>query len=159
MPETPAIDVSGVKVHFQTGGGRAVRAVDGVDLKVPTGVFHGIVGESGCGKTTLARAIIGLQAINEGSISIAGRSLKDWQARDRKGLARQVQFVFQDPLGSLSRRQTIQQSLEEPLFIHGMGSGADRRRRIGELLDLVGLPQTSPAPSRSSPASSSAMSR
>ena len=142
MPETLAIDVSGVKVHFQTGGGRAVRAVDGVDLKVPPGVFHGIVGESGCGKTTLARAMIGLQAINEGSISIAGRPLKDWQAKDRKGLAREVQFVFQDPLGSLSRRQTIQQSLEEPLLIHGMGSGADRRRRIGELLDLVGLPQT-----------------
>ncbi|MBL8595626.1 MAG: ABC transporter ATP-binding protein [Devosia sp.] len=142
MPETPAIDVSGVKVLFQTGGGRAVRAVDGVDLTVPAGVFHGIVGESGCGKTTLARAMIGLQAVNEGTISIAGRPLKDWQANDRKGLARRVQFVFQDPLGSLSRRQSIQQSLEEPLVIHGMGNSADRRRRIGELLELVGLPQT-----------------
>ncbi|MHB1101782.1 MAG: ABC transporter ATP-binding protein [Devosia sp.] len=142
MPNVPAIDVSGVKVHFRTGAGTAVRAVDGVDLTVPQGVFHGIVGESGCGKTTLARAMIGLQAINEGSISIAGRPLQDWQAKDRKGLARRAQFVFQDPLGSLSRRQTIEQSLEEPLIIHRMGDGAERRRRILELLDLVGLPQT-----------------
>lgn len=142
MPDAPAIDVHGVKVHFRTGAGTAVRAVDGVDLTVPQGAFHGIVGESGCGKTTLARAMIGLQAINEGSISIDGRPLQDWQAKDRKGLARRAQFVFQDPLGSLSRRQTIQQSLEEPLIIHGMGGGAERRRRIGDLLDLVGLPQT-----------------
>lgn len=141
MAET-AIDVRGVKVHFPTGHGRAVRAVDGVDLTVPRGVFHGIVGESGCGKTTLARAIIGLQPINEGTISIAGRPLGDWMARDRKGLARQMQFVFQDPLGSLSRRQSIEQSLEEPLVIHRMGNSAARNKRVLELLDLVGLPRT-----------------
>lgn len=142
MTDSPAIELKGVKVHFGTGKGTAVRAVDGVDLSVAQGVFHGIVGESGCGKTTLARAMIGLQPIDEGSISIAGRPLADWQARDRKGLARQVQFVFQDPLGSLSRRQSIGQSLEEPLVIHRTGNSAARQKRVHELLDLVGLPRT-----------------
>ncbi|ODT65209.1 MAG: peptide ABC transporter ATP-binding protein [Pelagibacterium sp. SCN 63-23] len=142
MVDAPAIELKGVKVHFASGSGRSVRAVDGVYLTVPQGVFHGIVGESGCGKTTLARAIIGLQPTNEGSIAIAGRPLADWQARDRKGLARQMQFVFQDPLGSLSRRQSIEQSLEEPLIIHRTGNSAARHKRVLELLDLVGLPQT-----------------
>ncbi|OJX46530.1 MAG: peptide ABC transporter ATP-binding protein [Devosia sp. 66-22] len=139
MPDFPAIQTSGVKVHFRIAPGRFVKAVDGVDLAIPAGTFHGIVGESGCGKTTLARTIVGLQSATEGEISIAGRSLSNWRRADRKGLARKMQFVFQDPLGSLSRRQTIEQSLEEPLIIHGV---PDRRKRVEALLDLVGLPRT-----------------
>ena len=141
MTDSAAIDVSGLKVHFRTSVG-AVRAVDGIDLSIPRGAFHGIVGESGCGKTTLARAIVGLQPVNEGSVRINGRDRAEWQASDRKGFARAVQFIFQDPLGSMSRRQTVFQTLEEPLLIHGLGRPAERRAKIADLLELVALPST-----------------
>ncbi|MEO5322089.1 ATP-binding cassette domain-containing protein [Mesorhizobium sp. CC13] len=139
MADTPAIAARGVKVHFRTAAG-LVRAVDGVDLTVPAGAFHGIVGESGCGKTTLARALIGLQPATSGEVRIVGRDRAEWQRSDRLGFARAVQFVFQDPLGSMSRRQTVGQTLEEPLLIHGSGNAVQRRARIAELLDLVALP-------------------
>jgi oligopeptide/dipeptide ABC transporter ATP-binding protein len=141
MTDTPAIKASGLKVHFQTAAG-LVGAVDGVDLTVARGAFHGIVGESGCGKTTLARALIGLQSATEGQVSILGRDRASWSREDRKGFARAVQFIFQDPLGSMSRRQTVGQTLEEPLQIHGLGDRAARRARVTELLDLVALPET-----------------
>ncbi len=141
MTEHPAITVSGLKVHFRTQLG-AVRAVDGVDLVVPQGAFHGIVGESGCGKTTLARAIVGLQPATAGQVLINGRDRAAWQKADRKGFARAVQFIFQDPLGSMSRRQTVSQTLEEPLQIHGFGPTGERQARVRELLELVALPAT-----------------
>lgn len=142
QPE-PAIEVQGLKVHFSNRSGKGVlRAVDGIDLSIPRGAFHGIVGESGCGKTTLARSIVGLQRETEGRILIGGRARAEWMQRDRKGFARQVQFIFQDPLGSMSRRQNVYQTLEEPLLIHATGNAAVRRARINELLDLVALPQT-----------------
>ncbi|OZA05948.1 MAG: peptide ABC transporter ATP-binding protein, partial [Rhodobacterales bacterium 17-64-5] len=141
MTDSSAIEAKGLKVHFQTAAG-LVRAVDGVDLTIPKGAFHGIVGESGCGKTTLARAIIGLQSATAGTVKINGRDRADWQREDRKGFARAVQFIFQDPLGSMSRRQTVGQTLEEPLLILGIGNAAERRARLAELLDLVALPAT-----------------
>ncbi len=141
MTGEAAIEARGVTVHFRTAAG-LVRAVDGVDLTVAKGEFHGIVGESGCGKTTLARAIVGLQQTTAGSVRILGRDRAQWQRENRKGFARAVQFIFQDPLGSMSRRQTVAQTLEEPLRIHGLGDGAARRARIGELLDLVALPSS-----------------
>lgn len=141
MTDHAAISVSGLKVHFRTTAG-AVRAVDGVDLTIPSGSFHGIVGESGCGKTTLARAIVGLQPATVGRVLINGRDRAAWQKADRKGFARAVQFIFQDPLGSMSRRQSISQTLEEPLQIHGLGSSSERQTRVRELLDLVALPAT-----------------
>lgn len=140
MPDSAAIEVKDLKVHFGAPGTGAVRAVDGIDLTILRGTFHGIVGESGCGKTTLARTIVGLQKETEGKVLIAGRDRAEWQTADRKGFSREVQFIFQDPLGSLSRRQNVRQSLEEPLLIHGLGSAEERRRRISELLDLVALP-------------------
>ena len=137
----PAIEVTELRVHFKTSAG-LVRAVDGVNLKVEFGAFHGIVGESGCGKTTLARAIVGLQPATAGTVRIFDQNRAEWQERDRRGFARTVQFIFQDPLGSMSRRQTVEQTLEEPLRIHGMGPAEARRRKIAELLDLVALPNS-----------------
>ncbi|MER9333771.1 ABC transporter ATP-binding protein [Mesorhizobium sp. M0293] len=143
MSDAAAIEVTGLKVHFANRSGTgAVRAVDGIDLTVARGAFHGIVGESGCGKTTLARTIVGLQKESEGTVLIGGRDRAEWQKSDRKSFSREVQFVFQDPLGSMSRRQSVYQTLEEPLQIHRLGSSAERRRRIAELLDLVALPAT-----------------
>ncbi|RUY34376.1 ATP-binding cassette domain-containing protein, partial [Mesorhizobium sp. M7A.F.Ca.US.001.04.1.1] len=115
MSDAAAIEVRGLKVHFANRSGTgAVRAVDGVDLTIPRGAFHGIVGESGCGKTTLARTIVGLQKETEGTVLISGRDRAQWLKSERKSFSREVQFVFQDPLGSMSRRQTIYQTLEEP---------------------------------------------
>jgi peptide/nickel transport system ATP-binding protein/oligopeptide transport system ATP-binding protein len=139
MSEISAIEVQDLSVHFPNRGGGAVRAVDGVTFSVAAGAFHGIIGESGCGKTTLARAIIGLQAETSGSVRIEGRDRAEWQRADRRDFARTVQFVFQDPLGSMSRRQTVRQTLEEPLLIHRR---PDPARRIDELLRLVALPPT-----------------
>lgn len=141
MTTAPAIETYGLTVHFKTANG-LVRAVDGVDLTVARGAFHGIVGESGCGKTTLARAIVGLQTATTGTVRILGRDRNAWQKDDRKDFARTVQFIFQDPLGSMSRRQTVAQTLEEPLQIHRTGNAAQRRARITELLELVALPST-----------------
>lgn len=143
MGDTAAIEVRGLKVHFANRDGTgAVRAVDGIDLSVERGAFHGIVGESGCGKTTLARTIVGLQRETAGAVRIAGRDRSEWLKESRKSFSREVQFIFQDPLGSMSRRQTVAQTLEEPLLIHRMGSSAERRQRIAELLQLVALPET-----------------
>ncbi len=142
MPDCPAIEVRDLRVHFHGPGRHPVRAVDGVDLIIPNGVFHGIVGESGCGKTTLARTMVGLQRETAGRVLIDGRDRSEWIRTDRKSFARRVQFVFQDPLGSLSRRQTVRQSIEEPLQIHGLGNAAQRLRRVEQLLDLVSLPVT-----------------
>ncbi|MER8972673.1 ABC transporter ATP-binding protein [Mesorhizobium sp. M0019] len=143
MSDVAAIEVRGLKVHFANRSGvGAVRAVDGINLTVARGAFHGIVGESGCGKTTLARTIVGLQKESEGTVLIGGRDRTEWLKSDRKSFSREVQFVFQDPLGSMSRRQSVYQTLEEPLQIHRFGSSVERRRRIAELLDLVALPET-----------------
>lgn len=139
MSDQVAIEVKDLKVHFPNSGGGATRAVDGLSLSVARGAFHGIIGESGCGKTTLARTIIGLQKATAGQVSIAGRDRAEWQKTDRLGFARTVQFVFQDPLGSMSRRQTVRQTLEEPLLIHRI---TNRAERIDELLNLVSLPDT-----------------
>lgn len=135
-----AIEVADLKVYFPTGQrGRFVRALDGVGLSVAEGSFHAIVGESGCGKTTLARVLIGLQLATAGSIRVRGRDIGDWM-HDRRHFARQVQFVFQNPLGALSRRQTVRQSLEEPLQIHKIGNASERGDRICQLMERVGLP-------------------
>jgi oligopeptide/dipeptide ABC transporter ATP-binding protein len=135
------LSVQQLHVAFPSrGSGQAVRAVDGVDLAIARGEFHGIVGESGCGKTTLARTLVGLQSPTLGRVLIEGRELRDWQ-RDRLGFSREVQFIFQDPLASLSRRQTIRQTLEEPLRIHALCSAAERTERVRELLRLVSLPE------------------
>ena len=133
------IDVRDLKVHFAAGTRKQpVRAIDGFSLSVRAGESHAVVGESGCGKTTMARTLLGLQRATSGEVRIHGRDLSEWM-NDRKALAREVQFVFQNPLGALSRRQTVEQSLEEPLLIHRVGNRAVRRKRIRDLVDLVGL--------------------
>lgn len=140
MPNDAAITVLDLKVHFPgPSKDKPVRALDGVSLSIEKGSFHAIVGESGCGKTTLARAIMGLQPKTSGEITILGRDLSEWTRR-RLEFAKTMQFVFQNPLGALSSRQTVQQSLEEPLLIHSMRSSAERGKRIDQLMEFVGLP-------------------
>jgi ABC-type glutathione transport system ATPase component len=118
----------------------AVQAVDGVSCALAAGRTLGLVGESGCGKTTLAKLLIGLLPPSGGEVRIQGRPLSGLRGRERLSTHRAVQFVFQDPMNSLNPRMTVGEILEEPLVIHRLGRGAWRRERVLELLAAVQLP-------------------
>jgi peptide/nickel transport system ATP-binding protein len=144
--QTPLLHLDGVRVHFPVTTGvvlrRAVgrvRAVDGVDLRLLPGQALGLVGESGSGKTTLGRTIVGLIRPTDGSVEFEGRDVWSLRGRERRRVRRRVQMVFQDPYASLDPRMSVESSIAEPLEIHRIGTRGDRRRRVAELLDLVGL--------------------
>src|SRR5689334_17175378 len=146
---TPGDDVilrvEDLAVHFPVGGGllgggrRLLRAVQGVDLKLKRGECLGLVGESGCGKTTLALSLLGLQAPTRGRIVLDGQVITGRPSGDRKALARIVQMVFQDPYASLNPRQTVRRTLEEPLRLHGVTAQREIDGRVAEMLRHVGL--------------------
>ena len=142
-PEQPLLEVKDLKVHFTSGSGflrktrQTVKAVDGVDLSIAKGKTLGLVGESGCGKTTLGRAILGLVHARSGIVRYDGAVL---QASDMRSYRKRMQIIFQDPYASLNPRLTIEQALTEPLTVHQIGSGSsDRRERVVSLLEEVGL--------------------
>ena len=118
-------------------GKRTLRAVDEVDLDIARGEVLAIVGESGCGKTTLARMMLGLLPPSSGEILVDGQPLI---AIGRGEIARRVQPVFQDPYSSLNPRKTLASIIALPLNVHGIGTAQERRRRVEELMELVGLP-------------------
>lgn len=136
----PLLEVHDLVVEFSVKNRRRLRAVDGVSLSIEPGGMLGLVGESGCGKSTLARTIVGLESAQSGSIRHAGVDLRELSGREARRRRRDVQLVFQDPEASLSPRLTVGQTLEEPLRLGGMSSRGERLRRVGELLELVGLP-------------------
>jgi peptide/nickel transport system ATP-binding protein len=142
-PEQTLLEVKDLKVHFTSGSGflrktrQTVKAVDGVDLSIAKGKTLGLVGESGCGKTTLGRAILGLVHARSGIVRYDGAVL---QASDMRSYRKRMQIIFQDPYASLNPRLTIEQALTEPLTVHQIGSGSsDRRERVVSLLEEVGL--------------------
>jgi oligopeptide/dipeptide ABC transporter ATP-binding protein len=116
-----------------------VRAVDGVDLDVMPGQTVGIVGESGCGKSTLGRTLLRLVEPTAGSIRFEGKELTRLRGRALKRARRDMQIVFQDPVGSLDPRMTVHDIVAEGLTAHGVGNGSERDRRVREMLGLVGL--------------------
>lgn len=116
-----------------------VHAVRGVSLDVHVGVTTGVVGESGCGKTTLARVMVGLQQPTAGQVMFNGEPMGH-RARLRKAIGRSVSVVFQDPTTALNPRMAVRETLLDPLQVHGIGTRQSRERRVTELLDLVGLP-------------------
>ncbi len=140
------LKVKGISVHFHSGGGflgkprETVKAVNEVDLDIPKGRTLGLVGESGCGKTTLGRAILRLQQPTAGSIQYDGKELIGLTQSDMLEYRKRMQIIFQDPYASLNPRQTIEQTLIEPLLVHKIGSNReDRRDRVVSLLEEVGL--------------------
>ncbi len=135
------VETRAVERSFRVGGGmlrkaRTLRAVNGVNLAVARGEVLGLVGESGCGKSTLARLLLGLLEPTGGEILLDGRPLG---SIDRLARARRVQPIFQDPYSSLNPRHTIADIVSLPLRVHVLGSAAERKRRVMEILDLVGL--------------------
>jgi oligopeptide/dipeptide ABC transporter ATP-binding protein len=132
-----ALSIRSLSVSFPAGRGRRLVAVDSVNLNVAHGESLGIVGESGCGKTTLARCVVGLQRPDTGAIAIDDIPVSPKRSREER---RAVQLVFQDPYSSLNPRMTIGSMLSELLVSHDLAHGAGAEARSRELLSLVGLP-------------------
>ncbi|MDW3144916.1 dipeptide/oligopeptide/nickel ABC transporter ATP-binding protein, partial [Vibrio sp. 2094] len=122
--------------------GYTIKAVDGVSLSVSEGETLGLVGESGCGKSTLGRTILKLYEPTEGKIFFEGKDITKFSVKEMRSLRKDMQIVFQDPMESLNQRHTIGMILEEPYIIHKIGTPAERKQWVKELLVKVGLPET-----------------
>jgi oligopeptide/dipeptide ABC transporter ATP-binding protein len=137
---TPLLDVRGLTKHFPGAGGRTLRALEDVSFTLQKGEVLGIVGESGCGKTTLGRAVLRLVEPTAGSVLFEGDDLVALPAGAMKKRRRDLQIVFQDPFGSLNPRHKVRTLIGEPLTVHGEPGV---RERVAEMLALVGLPPDS----------------
>jgi oligopeptide transport system ATP-binding protein len=135
----PLLEVSGLKKHFGAPGGAAVKAVDDVSFSIAEGRTLGLVGESGCGKSTTGRSVLRLIEPSAGSVRFMGRELTILPDGQLRAMRRHMQMVFQDPYASLNPRMTIGEVLEEPLIVHKLHDRATRRRKVAEALDMVGL--------------------
>lgn len=142
------LSVRGLKKHYPITTGLLaretgrVRAVDGIDFDLRGGETLGIVGESGCGKSTVARTVVSLETPTEGQIQFQGRSVASLTKRERKRHRRRVQMVFQNPASSFDPRMTVGESIAEPMITHGLTDTERLSERIVTLLDLVGLAET-----------------
>jgi len=144
-PDRPLVEVRGLVKRFPVKGGilqrtvAEVRAVDGVDLDIRRGETLGLVGESGCGKTTVGRLILRLIEPTAGTITFDGQDISGLQGARLKPFRRRMQIIFQDPYSSLDPRAPIGASIGDGLRIHGIGTSAEQRKRVQKTMDLVGL--------------------
>ncbi|MGZ4648711.1 MAG: ABC transporter ATP-binding protein [Blastococcus sp.] len=125
-------------VLFQKEIGR-VHAVDGVDLEVRSGETLGLVGETGCGKSTLARLVTGLHPLTSGRITFDGQDITNLSRRQMRPFRRDIQMIFQDPYGSLNPRRRVGSIIGDPYDIHGISDGETRKKQVQELMEVVGL--------------------
>ena len=146
MPPDPILRVENLKVHFPITTGvlgrhevARVRAVDGVSLTVNPGETLGLVGESGCGKSTTGLAILRMQPVTEGRIVFENVDISRYDQNQLRPIRRRMQMVYQDPYGSLNPRMTVASIVAEPLVVHGIGDRAYCRDKTAALLELVGL--------------------
>jgi oligopeptide transport system ATP-binding protein len=143
--ETPLIDARNIVKHYPILGGvlmkqtGSVKAVDGVSLTIDEGETVGLVGESGCGKTTFGRAILRLEEPTSGEIFFQGKRILGYSRNEMQALRREMQIIFQDPFSSLNPRKTVGQIIGEPLRVHGVKSRQERDQRALELMEVVGL--------------------
>jgi len=141
----PLLEVRGLTKHFPVRGGvllrsiGAVHAVDDVSFSLQRGETLGLVGESGCGKSTVGKTLLRLLEPSAGSIFFEGRDITHLGREALRALRREIQIVFQDPFESLNARHSVGRILEEPFVIHRLGTALERRRWVAELLDRVGL--------------------
>ncbi len=144
-PQRPLLEVRDLKTHFAQGGGLfsrggdVVRAVDGVSFDVFPGETLGIVGESGCGKTTLGRTILRLVEPTSGTIRFDGTDLLALKGRELRAMRRHLQIIFQDPFSSLNPRLTIGATIKEGITVHKLAEGSAADARVRQLLEEVGL--------------------
>ena len=135
----PLVTVRELKKHFPAAHRQVVRAVDGVSFAIERGETLGLVGESGCGKTTIGRCLLRLIEPTGGEIDFEDRDLLRLDRRELRALRRRMQIIFQDPYSSLNPRMKVGEIVGEPLIIHGYGGKQARRDRVAELLRVVGL--------------------
>lgn len=137
QPE-PLLEVRNLKKYYRVEG-RELKAVNGLNLAIYKGETVGLVGESGCGKSTVGKTIIRLQEPTDGEILFEGTNLRSLSGSELKNRRRDFQIIFQDPYASLNPRMTVEDIIGEPLDLHKAAKGGERRKKIEELLNLVGL--------------------
>ncbi|MFD7521219.1 ABC transporter ATP-binding protein [Paenibacillus chitinolyticus] len=139
MSDQTILSIRNMKKHFDLGQGKILKAVDNFSIDIKRGETFGLVGESGCGKSTAGRTIIRLYEATDGEVIFNGENVHKLSGRKMREFHRNMQMVFQDPYASLNPRMTVGNIIAEGLDIHGVASGSKRRERVVELLDAVGL--------------------
>ena len=135
------LEVKNLKKYFQTPKGQ-LHAVDNVNFAIEEGKTLGVVGESGCGKSTTGRTILRLLEATDGEIIFEGKNIRDYSKAEMKKLREEMQIIFQDPFASLNPRMTVSEIIAEPLIIHNKCKTKEElNNRVKELMDTVGLSQ------------------